>query len=97
MKNVEEFTDHSHRETKQEHIDPRPSCRRKEEILLRKVGHSKASERRQRLEAVSNFSYNGSICMPPCTQNYHLFAGDTAALDYQWKEILSQDEKVLKF
>lgn len=35
--------------------------------------------------------------MPPCTQNYHLFAGDTAALDYQWKEILSQDEKVLKF
>lgn len=74
VKNVEEFTDHSHRETKQEHIDPRPSWRRKEEILLRKVGHSKASERRQRLEAVSNFSYSGSICIPPRTQNNNLFA-----------------------
>lgn len=64
---------------------------------MRKVGHSKASERRQRLEAVSDFSYSGSICMPPHTQNYNLFASDAATLDYQWKEIISQAEKVLKF
>lgn len=43
---------------------------------MRKVRHSKASERRQRLEAVSSFSYSGSTCMPPYTQNYNLFASD---------------------
>lgn len=64
---------------------------------MRKVRHSKASERRQRLEAVSNFSYSDSICMPPCTQNYNLFASDVETLDYQWKEIPSQAENVLKF
>lgn len=64
---------------------------------MRKVSYSKASERRQRLEADSYFSYSGSICMPPCTQNYNLFASDAETLDYQWKEILPQAENMLKF